>query len=390
MEYVLRSRILVACLVSLVLAGGANRETTGDDSIGRGEKLEFVDVFTRTEEGYHTYRIPALAVTAEGTLVTIVEGRRDQAHDPGQGHIDLVYKRSTDGGRTWSKLKMLHQPPEGSGASNPTTVLERHTGRLLVFFNVWMAGRGSRTSQAGERHNQVWVRHSDDEGQSWSDPRDITAEARDVENWRAVVLGPGTGADLGDGRLAVPAYAHAAEEIRSFAILSDDGGATFHRGQRIGVPSGECQIIRLDDDRLLMDTRQREGEYRWILISDDGGRTWSEPYPGTQAVPVNTSVVRLPAADDPTRSRLVWSGPRGPGRNNLVIRISEDGGHSFPHERPVAESRAAYSNMALLPEGEIGLVWERGQAENVPGGTVPQTITFTRLTREVLNAAAVE
>jgi sialidase-1 len=349
-----------------------------------------MDLFTRTQEGYHTYRIPALAVATDGTLIVIVEGRRDEAHDPGRGHIDLVYKRSSDGGKTWSKLEVLHQPPEGWGASNPTTVLLRETGRLLVFFNVWMEGRGSRNSAPGERHNQVWVRHSDDHGRTWSEPREITEAVRDIENWRAVVMGPGTGAELGGGRFAVPAYAHQGEDIRSFAIISEDAGQTFRRGERIGVLSGECQIIRLDDRRLLMDARQRDGEHRWIVTSEDGGGTWSEPRSGTRATPVNTSIVRVPADDAETPSWLIWSGPRGPVRNNLVIRISRDEGRTFPHERLIAEGRAAYSSMAPLPEGDVGLVWERGQAENVPGGTVPETITFVRLPREWLKAAATE
>jgi sialidase-1 len=371
----------LACLLTPALATAEDRNTAPAP----------VDVFTRTQEGYHTYRIPALAVTTDGTLVTIVEGRRDKAHDPGQGHIDLVYKTSRDGGRTWSSLAVLHRPPEGWGASNPTTVVQRDTGRLFVFFNVWMAGRGSRNSQADQRHNQVWVRHSDDHGRNWSPPRDITEMARDVENWNTVVLGPGTGADAGDGRLAIPAYAHAAgegddQDVRSFAIVSDDGGQTFSRGERIAVPSGECQIISIGGNRLLMDARQRAGKHRWIAVSDDHGRTWSEPRPGPQAVPVNTSIAEYrPAEAD--KAWLLWTGPRGPGRSNLALRISQDEGRTLGHERLIAAGRAAYSSMAVLADGAVGVVWERGQAESVPGGTVPESIRFVCLDPDWLEEA---
>src|SRR5438046_1669441 len=69
-------------------------------------------VFTAAKEGYHTYRIPALAVTAKRTILAICEGRKTSRAD--HGDVDLVLKRSTDGGATWTSLDLLYE--EGGDA----------------------------------------------------------------------------------------------------------------------------------------------------------------------------------------------------------------------------------------------------------------------------------
>ena len=90
------------------------------------------DVFTAGTEAYHTFRIPAIVTTMDGTLIAFAEGRRDNSHDPGNGDIDLVFKRSTDNGATWSALQVLDDPGEKWGASNPTPVVDRSNGRILI------------------------------------------------------------------------------------------------------------------------------------------------------------------------------------------------------------------------------------------------------------------
>jgi hypothetical protein len=107
-----------------------------------GSDMEHITVFSRGEDGYHTYRIPSIIQGSDGTLVAIVEGRRDSSSDPGGGHIDLVYKLSHDGGRTWSQMHMFEKSQEGWGASNPTVVVNSSNNRILVLYNVWQPGRG--------------------------------------------------------------------------------------------------------------------------------------------------------------------------------------------------------------------------------------------------------
>ncbi len=326
------------------------------------------EVFMQGEEGCHTYRIPSLIQATDGTLIALAEGRRDNSGDPGQGHIDLVYKTSKNGGESWSDRRFLDRSVEGWSASNPTAVLERDSGRVFVLFNRWKPGRGGRNSRAGTLDNQLWLRYSDDNGETWSDAVDITEQGRDVRRWGKAVFGPGHGIQTGKGRLVVPVNAPRGkgddlQNTASFALYSDDEGENWKRGKQIGVPTSENQIVELDDGRLLMDARQRgkDVENRWVAFSTNHGESWSKPCIGQIVTQICAGVARCPRPDDEEGSVLLWSAPKGPGRENLVLRISDDQGVSFPTEIMVGPGPAAYSDMAALNDGSAGILWEGGE-----------------------------
>ena len=151
--------------------------------------IDHVDVFASGSEGYHTFRIPAVVRAPDGSLLAFVEGRKENRRDPGGGDIDLVAKRSKDRGASWSPLQIVDDPGEGWSASNPTPVVEQNSGRVLIVYNRWEPGFGTILSQPGTDNNQVWLRYSDDHGGNWSEPREITREARDHEDWGAMFLG---------------------------------------------------------------------------------------------------------------------------------------------------------------------------------------------------------
>jgi sialidase-1 len=107
-----------------------------------------------------------------------------------------------------------------------------------------------------------------------------------------------------------------------------------------------------------------------MSVSDDQGNTWSEVYAGNQVTPVACAVERLSAEHVPDgRERILWTGPRGPARNTLVLRVSYDQGKTFQNERLISEEPAAYSDLTVLPDNTIGCLWERGDYKY---------ITFTR------------
>ena len=109
-----------------------------------------------------------------------------------------------------------------------------------------------------------------------------------------------------------------------------------------------------------MDMRHTSGPNRWFSVSSDGGKTWSERRLGIKVTPVACAIERLTlksAGDD--RDRLIWTGPRGPGRTNLVARLSYDEGQSFGNERLIYEGAAAYSDLTLLKDKAVGVLWER-------------------------------
>lgn len=348
------------------------------------------EVFRQGEDGCHTYRIPSLTVTPDGTLLAIVEARRDRGSDPGGGHIDLCFKRSTDGGRTWGRREFFDRSEEGWAASNPTAVVERASGRVIVVFCRWEPGRGGKNSRPGTSDNQLWLRTSDDSGRTWSPAADITAMGRDMERWGQAVPGPGHGIQAADGRLVIPVnapclppdpapertYGLAAgaggpvpARTSSFALFSDDRGATWRRGRPLGRFTTENQVVELDDGRLMMDARQKEAvAHRWVAFSDDRGESWSAPRPGQELTQICAAIARGPApADGP--APLYWSGLKTPvpgsasdqARRDLVLRVSRDGGDTFPGELEIGPGPAAYSDLAVLPDGSAGILWEGGE-----------------------------
>lgn len=332
-----------------------------------------VDVYTAGADGYFAYRIPAIETAADGSLLAVAEARKYNLEDPGgpEQDIDLVLRRSTDQGRTWSPLVVIEDPGELWSAANPTTVVDRPSGRIGLFYLRCRPGRGSHTARPGTDDSQVLVRWSDDHGVTWSAPDDLTAVSRDLRDpaWRITVIGPGGGVQTATGRLVVPAWKF--EPYRVFTLYSDDHGRSWARGELVPGDAGydESQLATLADGRLLVEMRQSAGPHRWMAASADGGHSWSATWPGNRVSPVACALERLAADQAPDgRERLLWTGPRGPDRQTLVLRVSYDGGKTFQNERVIADEPAAYSDLTVLPDGSIGCLWERGGY---------RTITFT-------------
>jgi sialidase-1 len=335
--------------------------------------LEHTDVYKSGEDGYKIYRIPGIETAADGTLLAFAEARKYGGADPGFGKqdIDLVLKRSTDGGKSWSQMEIIEDPGELWSAANPATVVDRDTGKVWVLYLRSRPGRSTRTSRPGTDDMQTQARWSEDNGATWSEPIDLTAVARDMKDdaWKASVVGPGGAIQTRSGRLLAPIWK---APYNVFAIYSDDHGKTWARGRLVpgGDRGDEDQLVELADGRILMDVRQSRGKTRWRWISSDGGQTWSEPFPGEAVTPCCCAIERLTlksAGDD--RNRILWSGPKGPGRKTLMARVSYDEGKTFPAERIVSEEPAAYSDLTILTDGTAGCLWERGGY---------RFITFTR------------
>jgi sialidase-1 len=162
-------------------------------------------------------------------------------------------------------------------------------------------------------------------------------------------------------------------------VVSDDHGKSWKRQALVPDVSGdECQLVELSDGRWMFDIRQQRGSHRWRTISSDKGETWSKPRPGENVSRVACAIERYPMAGSDDRERLLWTGPRGPERSNLVVRVSYDEGASFPHERPIYDGPAAYSDLTILKDRTVGVLWERGTNKNY------QFISFTRFDRNWL------
>lgn len=366
----MRQSGVLSLLVFCITAAAASGE----------QPLQHVDVFVSGRDGYAGYRIPAVDTAPDGSLLAFAEARKHNLADPGgKGQeIDLVLKRSTDSGVTWSAMKVVEHSGEFWSSANPATVVDRQNGRIWVHYLRCQPGRGTDAARPGTDDVSNLARTSDDHGVTWSEPIDLTRVARDLDDpqWRLSVPGPGGAIQDRAGRLIVPMWRFA--PWGAFALFSEDHGRTWQRGALAPGKEGgdEDQLVELSDGRILFDIRQQRGPHRWQTASSDGGRTWSAARAGQAVTPVCCAIERYTlksAGDD--RDRIVWTGPLGPGRNKLVVRTSYDEGQTFAHERLIADEPAAYSDLTLLKDKSVGVLWERGNY---------RFITFTRLDREFL------
>jgi sialidase-1 len=257
--------------------------------------------------------------------------------------------------------------------------VDRTNGRVWLLYLRCKPGCGTNTARPGTDDSQVLARSSDDHGQSWSEPIDLTRVARDFADprWRISVVGPGGMIQDRRGRLVAAAWKF--EPFGNFTLFSEDHGRTWQRGGFVPGEGDEDQLVELADGRLLIDIRQGSGPHRFLATSADGGKTWSQRRPGLPVAPVACAIGRYTskaAGDD--RDRILWTGPKGPDRRNLVVRISYDEGRTFPVERLIAAGYAAYSDLTILKDRSAGVLWERGAEHGY------QAIRFTRLTREFL------
>ena len=326
-------------------------------------KLTHVDVFVSGTQGYHTFRIPVLQTAADGSLLAFAEARELSMDDPGFGkqHINLVYRRSTDGGKTWSPMKVIEDAGPYWSAANPASVVDRSNGRVWLLYLRCKPERNTDTARPGTDDSQILARTSDDHGQTWSAPIDLTKVSRDMADprWRCSVVGPGGMIQNRHGTLLAPLWKY--EPFENFAMFSKDHGRTWERGRMVPGNGDENQLVELADGRILMDIRQNSGSQRWMATSGDGGKTWSAHRPGNPVSPVACAIKRYTlksAGDD--RDRILWTGPKGPDRRRLVVRISYDEGQTFPVERQISDKEAAYSDLTILKDGTVGVLWERG------------------------------
>ncbi|MGH7201459.1 MAG: sialidase family protein [Planctomycetaceae bacterium] len=338
-------------------------------------------VFTSGEEGYHTFRIPSLITTPNGTLLAICEGRKSSRAD--HGDIDLVLKRSTDGGKTWSALERIYE--EGGDAAvtigNPCPVIDQSTGTIWLPFT--------------RDNDGVFVTHSTDDGRTWSTPVHITAAVKEPD-WTWYATGPGVGIQLTlgphTGRLVIPCDHRVPGPRdpkitgRSHVIYSDDHGRTWQLGEPTELAMNECQVVQRADGTLLLNMRSYRGRgCRAVSISDDGGETWSDCRDAPALIdPVcQASFLRdaPPGEDGSDKQRLLFSNPASTSsRHRLTVRMSLDDGRSWPISRLLHEGPAAYSCLTVLPDGDIGCLYEAGEKSPY------ETLTFARFSPAWLEA----
>ncbi len=354
--------------------------------------VEKNDVFVSGRDGYHTYRIPAVLRLNSGVLLAFCEGRRNNGSD--SGDIDLLVKRSTDDGRTWSAAQLIWS--DGSNTcGNPCPVVDRATG------TVWLLATHNREQdllkdivpKRSPGTRTPWVMRSTDQGVTWSAPQEITAAAKDPR-WGWYATGPGIGIQIREGphagRLVIPAnhsyddpagrVAGGPYEFGSHVIYSDDRGVTWKLGGTIRPKVNECQVVELADGRgtLLMDMRSYFGRgCRAQATSPDGGLTWSAPHdvPALVEPVCQASILGCEPASAGAPGLILFSNPadgRRKQRIRLTVRASEDQARTWPRALVLHPGPASYSCLVALAGNRAGCLYENGADDRF------DRITFAR------------
>lgn len=360
-----------ACLpVSLLSLG-----LLGSTVVPASAALQETVVFRSGTEGYHTFRIPAIVQAPNGDLLAFAEGRKHSGSDTGD--IDLLLKRSCDGGKTWGAIQVLWDDGANT-CGNPCPVVDATTGAILLLSTHNLGADKEHAISEGKSQagRTVWILESKDHGATWSQPVNIT-HATKHSGWGWYATGPGVGIQIKHGphagRLVIPSdhdYVDSAggKPVRaSHAIFSDDHGATWQIGGVIKPDMNECQVAELFDGKgtLLMDMRSYRGRsQRAQSRSVDGGATWTEAVdvPALVEPVCQASLLRWEGAGGNRPGWLLFSNPADARkRRNLTVRASDDNGATWPRSLVIHAGPAAYSCLVALSDSSAACLFERGE-----------------------------
>ena len=353
---------------------------------------EKIPVFTSGQEEHATYRIPAIISVPNGDLLAFAEGRVKGSAD--FGDINLVLKRSSDRGKSWSPLQTLVDY-DSLQAGNPAPVVDlldpaHPNGVVYLFYNTGNNHEYEVRLKQGIR--EIWVIKSYDLGASWTNPENITTQVHrpnhptanpaytHTADWRHYANTPGHAIQITEGRYKGRLYVAAnhsvgdpQERFREYSahgFYSDDHGKSYRISESLAFPgSNESTAAPLSGDRLLMSVRNQEGTVRQRILaySSDGGSTWEEEYFEPQLPDPVCQGSLLALGTEKGKTLLAHSNAADPkDRNHLTVKISSDEGRTWDRAIPIdatsdpkKTSWTAYSDLVLLDPSTLGILYER-------------------------------
>lgn len=355
-------------------------------------------LFTSGEGGYAHYRIPGIVVTKKGTILAYAEARKSLRGD--WGTTDIVLRRSTDRGATWSPFRAIAEVP-GPKGKNPVAVAQKLGTDEEVTYNNPVAIADGKSGAVHFlfclEYMRAFYMRSDDDGQTFSKPVEITAAFegfRPEYPWKVLATGPGHGIQLRNGRLLVPIWistgtgGHAHRPSVNSTIFSDDSGQSWKRGE-IAVPDtpdevfpNETAAAQLSDGRVMLNVRTESKKHRrTVVISADGATKWSKPRFDPQLLePICFGTLlsvggrRLLFANPDTLEKTGATAEPGKNRDrkNLTVQLSEDDGATWKTKRVIEPGWSGYSDLAQGRDGMIYHFYELGKKD----GTAFQTASL--------------
>lgn len=326
-------------------------------------------VFAPGDYNSTNYRIPALITADDGALVTLTDKRKFNSTDLPED-IDVVCRRSTDGGRTWTEPVTVAKGTGRFAGYGDAILTKAKSGRLIAVY-VGGPGLGQSTSTNPIR---TYVSYSSDHGKTWSSPRDITyqlwgADCTDPvrSKWQASFCGAGQGLTTRTGRIMVVGTVRevAGGALNNYAYYSDDEGENWSVSTRAIAGGDEAKVVELNNGNILMSSRA-SGNRLWA-VSADGGQTWGARNSWTDlwGNACNGDMIRYTSTMDGfDKDRILHTLPNASNRTNLSVFMSYNEGTSWAVKKTICEGTSAYASLAILPDGTIGVYTE--EDESVP------------------------
>ncbi len=334
------------------------------------------------QDNVHTYRIPGLITTSLSTLIAVYDVRYNNNRDL-QEDIDVGMSRSTDGGLTWEPMKIIMDmgcwgglSESRNGIGDPAVLFDKATHTIWVAA-LWVHGGPSSIQNNPVRQkglvpgrdgsgSQVMLVKSEDDGQTWSAPMNITTQVKNPA-WGRFLQGPGSGISMNNGTLVFASQYYDLETKTSWAniMYSTNHGHTWQTSAA-AVPGGsEAQVAELPGGRLMLNIRS-DRKARLVATTGDMGHTWQEhptsattlTEPGCMASLIGTDL----EVEGKKQRVLIFSNPDHTQRRlNMTLKASTDQGQSWPDEFQILLNEASgygYSCLTMVNGNTVGILYE--------------------------------
>lgn len=333
-------------------------------------------------DGSASFRIPGLVTTNKGTLLGVYDVRYNSSVDL-QEYVDVGLSRSTDGGKSWEKMRLPLSfgeygglPKAQNGVGDPSILVDTQTNTVWVVA-AWTHGMGNQrawwSSHPGMDINhtaQLVLAKSTDDGKTWSKPINITEQVKDP-SWYFLLQGPGRGITMSDGTLVFPTQFIDSTRVPNAGIMySKDRGKTWKMHNMARTNTTEAQVAEIEPGVLMLNMRDNRGGSRAIAITKDLGKTWTEHPSSRKALqePVcMASLIHVDAKDNVlNKDLLLFSNPdTTKGRNHITIKASLDKGLTWLPEHQIMLDEAegwGYSCLTMIDKETIGILYESSVA----------------------------